>query len=838
MKATFFFALAALLVQPAFAQGRIEGQVNDESGGALAACRVVLLSAQRKPLVETQTDAIGRYVVQPVAPGKYYLQVVAPGFEPALSEVTLRKEPVTRVVFVLRIAKAEFQVSVGADPTEVSIQPDENANALTLTSENLDMLPSVDQDFLATAGEFLGSTGAPSLVVDGIEQDSLDLPPSAIAEIRINRNPYSAEFSRPGNSRMEIRTRGAAKELRGSASFFLRNAALDARNAFAARRLPFARQRLDLSLSGPLSVRRKVGFFLAFQGQDGARARPIRAVLPSGLFQADSLADSNETEFHARLDGQLSAVHTLSLRWNSDREGSGNEGIGGLNLPDRARDVKSRDDEASLSWTSIGSQKALNQFQAELDRERENVTSRTQSPALIVHGAFSGGGAQEQSLQHQTRLQFQDVFSYSSGVHSIRAGGGTRSSWLSQEDRSNFGGSFEFASLADFEAGRPIYYRRVEGDPFIRFAQHSGFGFAQEDWRLRPDLNVSLGLRLETQPSFRQTMNVAPRLGLAWSPGGRKTVLRGGFGVFYDRLSYSLRERTLRFDGLRVRSLIVANPGYPDPLATALPMVLPSNIYQLAADLQTPSIWVTGFALERQLPGNLMLASDYRLQRGIHLLRSRNLNAPQPGNGQRPVPLAGNINQYESSASSREQAFTVNVRGRWKLGDFSAQYRYLRTFGDTEGAEFLPADNFNLRPEWGRLAEDRRHRLQLVSTAKLPKGFRLGLISSMYSGGPFNMTTGADDNVDTEVNDRPAGTRRNSGQGPGFAKLDVRLGKEWVLPKVDGRKLQLETVAEAFNVFNRVNLENFVGNLSSPFFGQATSALDARRMQLSVRFRF
>ena len=528
----------------------------------------------------------------------------------------------------------------------------------------------------------------------------------------------------------------------------------------------------------------------------------------------------------------------MSLRWSSDREGSGNEGIGGLNLPERARDVKSRDNEASLSWTGIWSQKALNQFQVELDRENENVTSRTQSPALIVHGAFSGGGAQEQSLQHQTRLQFQDVFSYSSGVHSVRAGGGTRSSWLSQEDRSNFGGSFEFASLADFEAGRPIYYRQVEGDPFLRFSQHAAFGFAQEDWRVRPHLNLSAGLRLETQPSFQQALNVAPRLGLAWSPGDRKTVLRFGFGLFYERLSDSLRERTLRFDGLRVRSLIVTDPGFPDPLGTNLPTVLPSNIYQLAANLQTPSIWVSGVSLERQLPRKLVLAADYRLERGLHLLRSRNLNAPHPGNGERPLPLEGNINQYESSASSREQTFTVNVRGRWKLGDFSAQYRYLRAFGDTEGAEFLPVDNFNLRPEWGRLAQDRRHRLQFTTTAKLPKGFRFGLISSMYTGRPFDITTGADNNADTEVNDRPAGTRRNSGQGPGFAKLDARLGKEWVLPKVDGRKLQLETVAEAFNVFNRVNLGNFVGNLTSPFFGQATSALDARRIQLSVRFRF
>src|SRR5687768_5430538 len=181
-------------------------------------------------------------------------------------------------------------------------------------------------------------------------------------------------------------------------------------------------------------------------------------------------------------------------------------------------------------------------------------------------------------------------------------------------------------------------------------------------------------------------------------------------------------------------------------LGTNLPTVLPSNIYQLAANLQTPSIWVSGVSLERQLPRKLILAADYRLERGLHLLRSRNLNAPQPGNGERPLPLEGNINQYESSASSREQTFTVNVRGRWKLGDFSAQYRYLRAFGDTEGAEFVPVDNFNLRPEWGRLAQDRRHRLQLTSTAKLPKGFRLGLISSMYTGRPFEITTGSDNN--------------------------------------------------------------------------------------------
>jgi len=142
MKVTFFLAIVALLVQPTFAESRIEGHVEDESGGALAACRVVLLNSRRVPLLETQTNAVGNYVLRPLVEGRYYIQVTPPGFESSISEVNLPKEPVVHVAFVLRIAKVEVQVSVGAASTELSVQPDENATALTLTSDDLDLLPS------------------------------------------------------------------------------------------------------------------------------------------------------------------------------------------------------------------------------------------------------------------------------------------------------------------------------------------------------------------------------------------------------------------------------------------------------------------------------------------------------------------------------------------------------------------------------------------------------------------------------------------------------------------------------------------------------------------------
>jgi len=833
--------LLAMVLAPMslLAQLRIRGQVNDQSGGALAACQVALLDANRKILLKTETNAVGRFSLQPRRPGQYHIQAEAPGFDKASVAVTLGRASLTDIVLVLPVAKTEFQLSVQENPLAISTQADQNADALRLTSDDLDELPSLNQDYLGTAAILLGATGEPSVVVDGVERDTVNLPPSTIAEIKINRNPYSAEFSRPGRNRLEITTRSGSQEFRGAAALFLRNSAFDARNAFAAQRLPFSRRGADLSLSGPLSRKRKLGFFIAYENDNGNRARPILAVLPSGLLQADALLGSRETELSLRLDGQLSTKQSVSLRWNVGQDHDDNQGVGGINLLERAQDSQSREHELSLSWTRIGSPKALNQLQAEVNWESQETTSRTQAFAVIVHGAFSSGGAQADVFHHERRLRVQDIFSYSAGRHSVRMGGGGRTAWMTSEDRTNFGGSFEFASLSDFEAGRALYYRQNEGDPRLRFTQNEAFGFVQEEWRATPTLNVSVGGRVELQRRFQPTLNAAPRVGLAWSPGNRKTVLRAGFGLFYDRLPASLRERSLRFDGMRFRSLIIASPSYPDFLNSPESSIsLPPSVYRLDPDLRAPYAMISGIALEQQLSGKVVLALDYRLERGLHLYRSLNLNAPQPGTGLRAQPAFGNINQYESSASSKEQSVSLSLRGRWKLGNFSAQYRYLRAFGDTEGPGFLPVNNFDLRPEWGRSVQDRRHRLQFVTSAKLPGSFRLGLISSLNSGAPFNVTTGTDNNLDTVVNDRPAATRRNSKQGPGFAKLDVRLGREWTLPKVNGRKLRLETVAEAFNVLNRVNLGNYVGNLTSPFFGRSTSALDARQMQVSLRFQF
>jgi hypothetical protein len=597
---------------------------------------------------------------------------------------------------------------------------------------------------------------------------------------------------------------------------------------------------VNLSVSGPILEKQKLGFFFSLYSMDRSQARPVLAMLPDGLLQSDALANSDRLSLNTRLDGRISPSQSWS--WQVGYRGGRrlNEGIGGFNLPERASDSADKEIESALSWTSILSASAVNQLRAYYEWDSDASTPLNQTPAILVNGAFSAGGAQDLSFTREHEIGLENVYALTRGKHSVRLGGGGRTELQNSDNRSNFEGSFEFASLDDYLIQRPLFFRRNEGNPYVAFTQSQFFGFVQEEWRPLPQLNVSLGLRYEAQTGVRDYNNFGPRLGLAWSPGkSRKTVLRSGFGIFFERRSSSLYEQSLQFDGRRIRSVIVTDPGFPDPLATSgVAIVLPPSIVSLDPDLRAPYAMLGGVALERQLAGKTLMVVEYRVQRGVALFRSRNLNAPIAGPGLRPRAEVGNLNQFESSASSFEQAISVTVRGRWKAGDFSTQYRYQRAFSDTEEADFLPANNFDLRPEWGRSDNDRRHRFRLSGTFQLPHGFRSGLMASLSTGAPFDIITGSDDNQDTVINDRPSGLSRNSGEGPGFASVDIRLGREWVLHEVRGRKIIFEAAGEVFNLFNHTNFVGFVGNLRSPFFGRATSARDPRQVQVSVKVSF
>jgi hypothetical protein len=310
--------------------------------------------------------------------------------------------------------------------------------------------------------------------------------------------------------------------------------------------------------------------------------------------------------------------------------------------------------------------------------------------------------------------------------------------------------------------------------------------------------------------------------------------------------------------------------------------LLPQAIYKMDAGLQAPQILQSAVTLERQLPKNITVSLNYTNSRGVHQLRSRNINAPLPGSGAFPYGNSGQLFLYESSALFKQSQITLNVNARVNA-KFSlfGYYGYSSASSDSDGSGSFPANNYDLRSEWGRAGFDIRQRGQIGGTLVLPLALELAPNILLSSAPPLNITAGADLNGDTIFNDRPAfatvpadpthgvvATRwgsfnldpvhnpaagavvipRNYGTAYGRVDVGFRLSRTWKFgePRGGGKggRYSLNSGLQVRNVLNHVNPGTPVGNLSSPFFGQsltlagAQSANANRRLELNLRLNF
>jgi hypothetical protein len=458
-----------------------------------------------------------------------------------------------------------------------------------------------------------------------------------------------------------------------------------------------------------------------------------------------------------------------------------------------------------------------------------------------VLDAFTGGGSQVDRRSTETQIQLNEIISWNHGKHFVKGGMNipdiTR---RGSSDRSNFGGTFSFSTLTDYLNNRPFLFSINRGDGHLVFWQKDFGLFVQDNMLVRPNFSLGLGSRYERQNYLGDKNNLAPRLSFAYAPGKqRKTVIRGGSGLFYDRTGGSPISDILRFDGQRLRQVFISNPSYPDPFSSGATLAAqPSSIVRFAPELRSPYTIQSSLGVERQLAKALTASVNYIHTRGIKLFRSRNINAPFPPSSERPDPTIGVLRQVESSALAQGHALELVLRGKvTRFFNGTVQYTLGRAYNNAGGINSLPANNYDLTREWSRAEFDERHRFNLLGSIEAGDWFNLGLTLSLTSGRPYSLTTGRDDNHDTIANDRPAGVQRNSLQGPGAATFDVRWAKEFALKK--NKEGPMMTVGvDAFNVFNRTNYASFIGNLSSPFFGLPVAARPARRMQLTLGFTF
>ena len=916
----------------------LRGQIKDTFGGAVVGATVTLESKD-VAAKSTQTDGQGSFTFAGLQAGRYKLVVRADGFATYENEIVEVKPGMLPLNLELKVATIAADVTVTDRPSGLDVDPEKDASALTIRGAELDALPD-DPDALAMTLQLLsGAAGNGQFYLDGFQVTNLPAKRN-IREVRISQNPFSAEYAGLGTNRIEIFTKPGTEKLHGAAFFTFSDESLNAREPFASTRAPFQSRLLSGNVSGPI-LKKNSSFFLDFERRETDDNGIVRATIldPSLHFtELNHLVPTpqDRTWVSLRIDQKLNRANTLVGRYSYLKLDARNNGVGAFSLPERAFDTSQTEQSLQLTETAVLGKSVVNETRFQFIRDRFSASGNNSTPTINVLDAFiDGGSAEGQSSATTTRWDLQNNFFLSVGKHSLKAGVQLRRVGVDDVSTRNFAGTFTFAggsgvqlaqdnqvvyvggkpqfvSLTSLERYRrtvlfgqqglpvnagslsfhdlgigPTQFSMTTGEPEARVSQLYFSAFVQDDWRVRPNLTLSAGLRYEVQNNVRSFLDLGPRLRFAWAPGSAlnrqsKTVIRGGIGIFYDRFDEDLTLQSVRFNGVDQRQYIVTDasalqsfPRVPD-LANAGALV-PQTIVRVADDARTPYTIQTAIGIDRQLPHNIMLSASYLTAHGFHLLRSRNINAPL-SETLRPLGGSDNVYMFESSGRLKQQQLFLRFSTRFRKTTLFGTYILTDAKNDTDGPTSFPANSYDLSTEWGRSLRDVRHRLFVEGTIDTRWGIQLNPLIIAWSGTPFNIITGQDTNGDTLFTERPgfaqdlnkpgtvstrfgafdlnptAGQRiipRNFATGPPLFSVNLRISKTFnfrhgetsasrsqrsgfgdevtqgrsVASQEDREKRYSLTVAlRVQNLFNRVNAAPPVGNLSSLLFGQSTAS--------------
>jgi hypothetical protein len=474
--------------------------------------------------------------------------------------------------------------------------------------------------------------------------------------------------------------------------------------------------------------------------------------------------------------------------------------------------------------------------------------------------------------RNENRAQLINNFTYSFASHTFKTGVDVSIIRAPTFFPRNGDGTFTFTTDRPFDPNDlntyPTQYTQNIGDPNLRRANDLLGLFAQDSWRLRSNFTMNYGVRYDHETAFKEAtgvedagLNLAPRIGFAWDPfDDQKTVIRGGGGLYYSKAFLNITGNIMlarRFVGVTV-----VNPGFPNPFSrgTQAPQSAPSTTIA-PDDVQTPVTRQLSIGLKRELFAGMAVSADFVNSRGRNLYNAPNVNAPDPVTGLRPDPTFLRITQYQTTGNSWYNGLLVGLERRSGRGpSFGVSYTLSKQTRDVEDFGFTAQDNFNRAAEKGPASNDRRHQLVANVFYALPWGLQVGMLTQARSALPFNVTTGIDNNRDTNINDRPdladpngdptlastydanftgrvGNLPRNFARGPRYFETHLRLSKMIQLSAIKLDRLEL--FVEALNLTNYVNLSGPQGNLRSSAFGRSTSLEgDPRQVELGFRLDF
>jgi len=786
--------------------------------------------------------------------GEYTVTAKSPGFKALERRLTVGTDRPTPLKLQLRIDVTErVEVSERKRPLPQRENVEENADAVPVDHDLLEGVPMpVGSDSIAG---FLSSfltpaVGKPTIILDGQEVDSLHFPPKAIKRIVVNKDPYAAEYRRPGKARIEVVSQsGSPTHYHGNVSTVFSDSAMSARGPFMQDKPSVRQWQGDMGFGGPIQLW-KGSYLFSGSVNDNRTISVVNALKPEGAVNALVPARQRDEFWRGRLDLVPSDQIQLSFKYDYERQDGSNIGVGGLALPELAHNDLILNHTLRFTAHTIFSASFVNDTRVAVERPTGAIGNDANGqPLIVVQGAFQGGVDQNFRRSREVNTEVQDIATYIRGAQTIRFGGRVKPQFTTITDAANFGGTFEFSNLEMFRAARPFVFRVNQGATQIEYRPHVADAFFQDEFKLRPDFSLMLGARYDFEAYLHDHNNVAPRVAFAFAPGQAKTSVRGGVGVFYEHLGQGGIQHALMFDGSRTRTLVITNPSYPDPFAAGTVTADTPDRYQFARDFSAGRLIQSSVSLERELRRKTSIAIEYTRLWGVDLFRVRDLNAPLPGTAVRPDAAFLPIVQIESTGRMRSNSLNVTFHAGAGRFQGSAIYTYAKTYNDTPGANVngslaftLPVNNYDPGAEWGRADFDVRHRFNLAGVLELPFGFQVGSILEVKTGKPYEMTTGFDDNGDGDANDRPAGVGRNAGQLPGFSRLDLRLTKVFdtarPLQNPNDKPGKLLLNVDLLNAFNRTNYREIVGVRSSPLFGQPIAAEQARKIQLAVSYSF
>ena len=789
--------------------GGLNGVVTDPSGGVISKASVRLTGANGTSYDAT-TNREGLYEFKGLAPGTYELKAVAKGFALFTQKVEVLTGQTTQLNIGLMIQIEEQKVEVTDQSTKVDVDPANNAGTVVMKGKDLEAL-SDDPDELqselqALAGPSAGPNGG-QIYIDGFTGGQLP-PKASIREIRINQNPFSSEYDKLGYGRIEILTKPGTDQLHGQISVMGNTTAFNSRDPFEGAAAPPTYNSTQYSGNIGGSLGKKASFFFNIERRNLNELAVVDTpFLDPSTFQVTQFTGAfpnprTRTNVSQRFDFQLTPNNTLTARYQHWRNNESGNGVGSFSVPSLGYDSLNTEHTFQMTDTQVLSARTINETRFQYERSDNNQNPLNTTPAISIQGGFSSGGSSS-GTYHDTvdHYELQNITYMTFGKHSIKYGGRFRESTERNASDAKFNGAYSFGSrpnpgatipcamlnppatsqLTGIQAyqitltclaqnvpmstiianggGASFYSQNLNavGIAVGNVTWFDGAFFMQDDWRIRPNVTLSTGLRYETQNNLGDHADFAPRVGIAWAVDGSgkkspKTVLRAGYGIFYDRFASDLVLTQLLQDGVIQQQYLVNNPqfftpGAPLPASQLTQQTNSSmqTVYERNPNLRTPYTMQTGVTLERQLSKYANVSLTYLNSRGVHQFYSQ----VTPGTTTAPQILY----EYESGGIFKQNQLIVNTRVQagakislW--GYYTLNYAN----SDTSGASTVPSvpcitgasAPCGIAEDYGRASFDVRHRVFVGGSIGLPAGFRVSPFMIATSGAPFNITTGQD----------------------------------------------------------------------------------------------